>query len=149
MLFITHLLFGLLLGMVLDSMLVVVLGAIIVDFDHIIIYMKRGILLSPKKLWKSITLGYDNYSNPRTVAHSLFAWLIVTIAVSIVNVEYGILFSIGYLSHLVLDTVDNYETRLMFPLKSEVVGPIGYNSKSEYALMAVLFLLIIVFSFIY
>ncbi len=149
MLLITHLLFGLLLGMMLDSMLVVVLGAIIVDFDHIIVYIKRGIIWSPKRLWKAITLDYDNYSNPRTVAHSLFAWLIVTIAVSIVSAEYGILFSIGYLSHLVLDAVDNYETKLMFPLKAEVVGPVGYNSRAEYALMAVIFLSIIVFSFIY
>lgn len=148
MLLLTHLLFGLFLGNLLGNMLLVAIGAILVDIDHIYVYIQRGVIFYPRKLLASLFSPHDPYGTQRTVAHSLFAWLIVTIAISLVNKQYASLISIGYLSHLLLDAIDSDELRLMFPLKGNIRGPVVYNSEVEYIIDVVLVAVLFIFLYI-
>lgn len=148
MLLLTHLLFGLFLGKLLGSVLLVAIGAVIVDVDHIYIFIQRGLIFYPRKLWHAMFTPHDPYGTQRTVAHSLFAWIIVTIAVSLVNKQYGAMISIGYLSHLMLDAIDSDEMQLMFPLKGHIRGPVIYNSQVEYLIDVILVAVIFVFLYI-
>ena len=149
MLLLTHLLFGLLIGNLLGNMLLVAIGAVLVDIDHIYVFIKRGIIFYPRKLWHAMFTPHDPYGTSRTVAHSLFAWIIVTIAMSFVNKQYGAMISIGYLSHLMLDAIDNDDLQLMFPLKGHIRGPVVYNSKAEYFLNIIMVAVIFVFFYLF
>jgi len=148
MLLLTHLLFGLLLGKMMGNVLLVAIGSVLVDVDHIYVFIKRGIIFYPRKLWASMFTPHDPYGTQRTVAHSLFAWIIVTIAMSFVNKQYGAMISIGYLTHLMLDAIDNDDLQLMFPLKGHIRGPVVYNSRVEYFLNIILVAIIFVFFYV-
>lgn len=148
MLILTHLLFGLFLGNLLGNMLLVAIGAVLVDIDHVYTYIQRGTIFYPRKLWISMFSSHDPYGPVRTVAHSLFAWLIVTIVVSLVNKQYASFVSIGYLSHLLLDAIDNDDIRLMFPLKGNIRGPVVYNSRVEYMINVILVAALFIFLYI-
>ncbi len=139
MLFLTHLLSGLLVGkLVGGSMILIAVGAVIVDIDHLYNFIKKGILFSPRKLWTTMFSPHDPHGTNRTIAHSLLAWALATIAMVSINKQYGAMLSIGYLSHLVIDAFDSDDLHLFFPLKGSVKGPIVYNSASEYFLNIIL-----------
>ncbi len=148
MLLLTHLLFGLFLGKLLGSVLLVAIGAVLVDIDHIYVFIKRGVIFYPRKLWQSLFSPHDPYGTQRTVAHSLFAWLIVTIAMTLVNKQYGAMISIGYLSHLMIDAIDGDDLQLMFPLKGTMKGPVVYNSRVEYFIDIILVAVLFVFFYL-
>jgi membrane-bound metal-dependent hydrolase YbcI (DUF457 family) len=148
MLILTHLLFGLFLGKLLGSVLLVAIGSIIVDIDHLYVFVKRGLIFYPRKLWASMFSPHDPYGTHRTVAHSFFAWLVVTIAVTLVNKQYGAMISIGYLGHLMLDAIDSDDLQLMFPLKGTMKGPVVYNSRVEYFIDIIIVAVLFVFFYL-
>jgi hypothetical protein len=148
MLLLTHLLFGLIVGKISGNMLLVAIGAVLVDFDHIYAFIKSGIIFYPRKLWESVFSAHDPYGEVRTVAHSLLAWIIVTIAVMLVNKEIGAFISIGYLSHLMLDAIDGSDMELMFPLRGHIRGPVVYNSRAEYLINVVLVAVLFIFLYL-
>jgi len=148
MLLITHLLFGLFLGKLLGNILLVAIGAVIVDIDHVYMYLQSGMIFYPRKLLASMLAPHDPYGTQRTVAHSLFAWIVVTIALALVNKQYAGFISIGYLSHLLIDAIDNDDMQLMFPLKGHIRGPVVYNSRVEYIIDVILVAVIFIFLYI-
>lgn len=140
MLSLTHLLSGLLVGKLIGgSMILVAVGAVIVDIDHFYKFAKNGLLFSPRKLWKTMFSPHDPHGTNRTIAHSLLAWALATLAMVLINKQYGAMLSIGYLSHLIIDAFDSDDMQLLFPLKHSVKGPVAYNSTAEHFINIILF----------
>ena len=115
-------------------------GAVIWDVDHLIPYYHRGILKSPKKFWRAITTEADPYHGQRGWLHNVFAWLLITgVSLLLVPFQFGVAFSLGYLSHLILDALDSADFWPFYPVqKINVRGPIQYFSRGEILLMVFL-----------
>lgn len=109
------------------------------DLDHLAEYIQHKIILSPKKIWQAITSPEDPYGNQRNFLHSFFAWLPVSAIAIAINLSAGLIFSIAYLSHLLLDLIDSSDFHLFYPLRLNIRGPIKYLSKSEILFTAILF----------
>ena len=137
-----HLFVGLIIGKISGSYLVALIGALFVDLDHLIVYIKNGILFKPKKLWKTITDANDPYGFQRNFLHNFFIWMIISILIIILDFKIGIIFSLAYLSHLLLDSLDGSDFYPFYPWKFNVKGPIKYLSFSE---IIFTFILLIIF----
>jgi membrane-bound metal-dependent hydrolase YbcI (DUF457 family) len=138
-----HLAAGLLIGKLTGNYVPAVIGALFLDLDHIIPYIKHGAFSSVKKFFKTTTMTDAGAWDDRNYFHSLFSFFAISAAVYFINFEIGITFSLGYLSHLVLDSIDSCGIHLFYPIKAvRLHGPIGYFSKAElwvtFALFAVL-----------
>jgi len=138
----SHLAAGLIIGKLTGSYILALCGALFVDLDHLISYAKNGIIFDLKKLWKTITDPKDPFGSQRNFLHSFIFWILVFLIFA--NSKAGFIFSLGYLSHLILDVLDGSDFRLFYPLsKINIKGPIGYLSRRE--LVLTLFLFIIFF----
>ena len=145
MFILAHLAMGLLVGKLSGNYGAAIAGAMFIDLDHLIPYIKHRILFSPKKLWKTITGPKDPYGNQRNFLHSILTGIIVSAAVILVNFGIGIIFALGYLSHLLLDLVDGSDFYPFHPVsRMNIKGPIGYFSKSEAAVTAAIFVMFLV-----
>ena len=131
MFFFAHLLAGLIIGKLSGSYLVALIGALFVDLDHLIIYIKHKIILKPKKLWRIIINHRDPYGFQRNFLHSFISWAIISVIILIINFNLGAVFSLAYLTHLLFDLVDNADFYPFYPFKWNVKGPIKYFSKGE------------------
>lgn len=147
MLFITHILVGMFLGHLMGNIWLVAFGAVIVDIDHLIPMLLRGVIFSPRKIWYFITLPHDPYGEQRTPLHSLLVWLVFTMIMFALEPAAAKFISIGYLSHLIIDSLDSDGLQLAWPLKKRIKGPLVYNSELEYLIDVAL--VVIVFVFIY
>jgi membrane-bound metal-dependent hydrolase YbcI (DUF457 family) len=142
MLFITHLITGVILGAISGNYLWVILGSMLVDIDHVYVFLRHRIY-NPLHM---VRLGCDSrdvIKGQRTVAHSLLGWAIVSGAIYLFDATVGFYFGVGYLAHLLLDAFDKAELQLFYPLSWHIRGPINYNSRSEHVLLAVLVVLIL------
>ena len=133
-----HLFVGLIIGKISGSYLVALIGALFVDLDHLIVYVKNGILFKPKKLWKTITDANDPYGFQRNFLHNFFVWIIISILILIWDFRIGIIFSLAYLSHLLLDSLDGSDFYPFYPWKINVKGPIKYLSIQEWTITLIL-----------
>ena len=132
MFILAHLASGMILGKVSGSYLPAIIGSVIIDVDHLRTLIKNKVRLSPKKLWQIILDPNDPYGNQRNILHTLFGWAIVSAIILLLNFEIGIIFSIGYLIHLILDGIDNSDFHAFYPFSNvNLKGPIKYLSKYE------------------
>ncbi|MBI4441307.1 metal-dependent hydrolase [Candidatus Woesearchaeota archaeon] len=129
----SHLLFGLIIGKLLNHPFMVALGAVVIDIDHIYAYYMRSRSTSLRHLLH-INLIPDDFLGLRSFFHTTIGWAITTALLMAVNYEFGFYFSIGYLSHLFLDAMDGSNLYLFYPLNINILGPITYNSYAEYLL---------------
>ncbi len=144
MFFFAHLFAGLIIGKIFGNYLIALMGALLIDIDHLIVYAKHGILLSPKKFWKTIINPIDQYGNQRNFLHSFFAWIIISIIIFLVNSKIGIIFSLAYLSHLLLDFLDGSDFYPFYPWKKlNIKGPIKYFSIQEWIVTLILLIVFI------
>lgn len=144
MFFFAHLLAGLIIGKIYGNYLIALLGALLIDLDHLIPYIKHKILFNPKKFWKTIVNPKDPYGNQRNFLHSFFAWIIISAIIFLINFKIGIIFSLGYLSHLLLDILDGSDFYAFYPLKRvNIKGPIRYFSIQEWILTLILLIIFI------
>ena len=145
MFFFAHLLAGLIIGKLFGNYVIALIGALFLDLDHLIPYIKHKIIFKPKKLWKTITNSKDNYGNQRNFLHSFIFWAIISLIVLVFSLDAGIIFSLAYLSHLVLDLIDGSDFYPLYPFKWNVKGPIKYFSFGEVVInlaLLIIFLLI-------
>lgn len=140
---IAHILSGLIIGKLSGLYIPALIGAVLVDLDHIISYAKHKVLFKPKKLWKTITATKDPWGDQRNFLHSFIAWPIISVIVLIINFKVGLIFSLAYLSHLLLDMFDNGDFYPFYPLKFKINGPIKYFSKEEFVFAIILLLIFI------
>jgi len=142
---IAHIAAGLVLGKLTGNYYAALAGALFLDLDHMIVYARHKVLLSPRKLWRAVTDPQDPYGNQRNIFHSLIGWLLILMITVLGFGEAGFIFSIAYLSHLVLDFIDGSDFYPLFPFSSlNFKGPIAYFSKAEICLAAALFMIFFV-----
>lgn len=140
-----HLFAGLILGKISGIYTVALIGAVLIDLDHIWIYLRHKILFNPKKLWKTITDPKDKYGNQRNFLHSFITWIIISALILFVDYRIGFVFSLAYLSHLTLDLLDGSDFYLFYPFeKFKVKGPIKYFSREEIVITLILLLVFLV-----
>lgn len=129
-----HLAAGLIIGKLTGNFSVALIGALVIDLDHVVSYLKHGILFKPRKLFKAISDQDDPWGDQRGFLHNIFAWVIISALVAAIDLKIGLVFSVAYFSHLLLDALDGAEFYPLFPIKRlNFRGPIQYYSKQEIA----------------
>jgi len=139
MFILAHLAAGLIIGKISGSYLPSLIGSLAMDLDHLIPYIRHKVLFSPKKFWDAITSPEDAYGNQRNFLHSFIAWAAASSIFMTVNFNIGLIFSLGYLCHLLLDLIDGSDFHPLYPFKLNVRGPIKYLSKPEMLFTTALF----------
>ncbi|MBI5733582.1 MAG: metal-dependent hydrolase [Candidatus Kerfeldbacteria bacterium] len=132
----THLLGGLIIGKIMGDYPAALAGALLVDLDHLVSYFKSGVWFNFKKFTKAITNRNDPWGDQRNVLHNVILGLVISASVAVFDYKFGIVFALGYLSHLVLDALDNSDYFPFFPNKKvNLKGPIKYFSIAEVMVM--------------
>lgn len=135
----THIIAGLIIGKATGDYTTSILAASLVDFDHVISYAKNGLMQKPEKLWETMTREEDLYGDQRGYLHNIFSFLALTIIAVLINTQVGIVFSLGYLSHLILDAMDKSDFWPLYPMKNfRIRGFIKYFSYQELIFAAIL-----------
>lgn len=139
----THLVLGLIIGKITGNYQAAISGSLLIDLDHFIPILKDKAKFSFKKFWKK-TKDYKDDS--RTYFHSFFAWLFFSIIICLINYEFGLVFSLAYLGHFLLDALDNSSFYPLYPFKKiNISGFMPYYSREELFLnIALLFVFIII-----
>ena len=96
--------------------LVFLAGSVIPDIDS------RGRLGSRPANW---ALGHRGF------LHSLTAAALFSLPLFAFRPGYGLAFLLGFLSHLLADSMTVEGVRLFYPLKSRIRGPVRTNSAAE------------------
>ena len=137
MTFPTHLMAGLVLGKITGNYPLSVGVAVGIDVDHIFSYAKNGVLLKPKKFLDTVFNKEDPYGDQRFILHNVLIFILFSVMVSIFNPTVGIVFSLAYLSHIILDALDGSDYFPFFPNKKiNIRGPVKYFSRQEFIILA-------------
>lgn len=140
-----HIAAGLIIGKITHNYPLALAGALLIDIDHLIPYIKHKIIYNPKKFWKTVTNPLDPYGSQRNYLHSFFTWIVISaIASFLINFNIGLILSISYLSHLILDMLDGSDFYPFYPLKYNFIGPIKYLSKYEFLFTLFLFVIFLI-----
>ena len=139
-----HIVAGLIIGKVTNNYPLAIASSILIDLDHLIPYIKHGVVLDLKKFWKTIINPIDLYGKSRNCTHSLFTWAVTSGIIFLIDINAGIIVSVSYLGHLLLDALDNSDLNPFYPLKYNVIGPIGYFSSSEVIFTLLLFIVFLI-----
>lgn len=75
----THFLLGMILGKVTGNYPIAIAASVIIDLDHLQSYISHGIILKPKKLWKTLTDQNDPWGDQRGVLHNIAFFGIVAV----------------------------------------------------------------------
>ncbi len=140
----THIAAGLIIGKLTNNYPLALASSLLIDLDHLIPYIKHKVLFNPKKLWKVVTDTADPYGDQRNYLHSFFTWLLVSIIISLIDFQIGLVISLGYLSHLLLDLLDNSDFYPFYPLKYKVLGPVKYFSIYDFIITGALLIIFII-----
>ncbi|MFZ2049093.1 MAG: metal-dependent hydrolase [Minisyncoccia bacterium] len=136
MTFPTHLLAGLVLGKVTGNYPLSIGISVGVDIDHLYSYAKNGVLVSPKKFFKTVFDRNDPYGDQRNILHNVLIFLFITAVTFILNIQIGLIVFLAYLGHLILDALDKSDYFPFFPNKKvNIKGFIDYFSKKEFFIM--------------
>ena len=138
MFILSHVIAGLIIGKILNNYTFALIGALFIDLDHLIPYVKHKVIFSPKKFWKTITNPLDPYGNQRNYLHSFFTWAIASVILLLIHFNIGLALSLGYLSHILLDMFDGSDFYPFYPFKYNFKGPIKYLSVRELILIIIL-----------
>ncbi len=138
----THLALGLIIGKVTGDYQAAVLGSLIIDIDHLIPNFQQKNKFILKDFWKKTK---DSRDSSRSYFHSFFAWIIFSIIVCLIDYKFGLVFSLAYLGHFLLDALDDSSFYPIFPIKKfDIRGFIPYYSKEELFFSLILFFIFIV-----
>ncbi len=141
----THLVAGLIIGKLTGNYTVSLIGSAAVDLDHLIAYYRNGILSKPKRLIAAVINKTDSLIDQRNYFHNIFFFTAITVIVLIVNFKIGLVFSLAYLGHLILDSLDNMNYFPFYPNKKiNLRGPIKYFSQQEFFFAIVLFFIFLI-----
>lgn len=145
----THVLAGLVIGKITGDFPIAIAGSIGMDFDHLISYCRHGILFKPRRLLKALVDESDPWGDQRNLLHNAFVWVAVSIFLFVVNFRLGMIFSIAYLFHLILDALDTADYYPFFPFRTIMLkGFVKYYSKQEaFFALCLLVLLLALFLF--
>lgn len=113
----THIIGGLLIGKITGNYIPALIGATLIDLDHVVVYAKYGLLLKLKKI---LCIAFnkehlDEYQ--RGFFHSIFALVPICFISFLINFDFALSFSLGYACHLLFDASDNADFYPFFPWK--------------------------------
>jgi membrane-bound metal-dependent hydrolase YbcI (DUF457 family) len=132
-----HLAAGLIIGKLTGDYPTAIISAVAVDLDHLVPYVQKNIIFDIKKIWHSAKSTHDS---ARSYLHSFIAFFILTGLIAWFNLKVGLVFGLGYLSHFLLDAIDDDDFYPLFPWKKfNTRGFIGYYSKAEFVFTIILF----------
>jgi membrane-bound metal-dependent hydrolase YbcI (DUF457 family) len=141
-----HLAAGLLIGKVTGNYPAALIGASLIDIDHLWVYLRHKLIFKPRLFLKVATTQEDPYGNQRNFLHNVFAWIIFSLIVVFIDFKFGLIFSFAYFSHILFDALDGGDFYPFYPFKNiNLRGPIPYLSRIEIIFTVLLF---IVFLFI-
>lgn len=142
-----HLIFGIILGKITGNYFYAIVGSIIPDIDHLYIIIKNK-FFSMKQIIDSMKNEekYNiRYKTP--FVHSFLGLIVFSVIITITNIHNGIIFAIGYFSHLILDWFDKDEKYYLFPFKIKFEGFLPIWSRTEKKL-TIISIIILIFLFI-
>jgi|SRR3989344_545353 len=140
----THVLAGLIIGKITGDFPTALAGSLVIDLDHTISYFRHGVLFKPRQLFKAILDEADPWKDQRNFLHSIFSWLVISLLLFVINFKFGLIFSLAYFFHLVLDALDSADFYPFLPFKKFVIkGFIRYYSKQEVVFNVCLILVLI------
>ena len=132
---------GLIIGKLTGDYPSAIIGATAIDLDHLIPFARQKIIFNFKKIWQVTKMSQ---TSSRGVFHNFFAWVILTGLITLINVPIGLVFGLGYLSHFLLDAIDQDDFYPFYPFKKfNTHGFIAYYSRNEF--IFTLLLLVIFF----
>jgi len=133
-----HVAAGLIIGKLTGDYATAIIGATAADFDHLIPFVKSKVLFSFKKMWHATTKSEDSSRNH---LHSIYAWVLISAIIMVFNFRTGWIFAAAYLSHFLLDLLDDSDFFPFFPSKKvNIKGFIGYFSRKEFVFTVALVL---------
>jgi membrane-bound metal-dependent hydrolase YbcI (DUF457 family) len=128
----THTLVGLIIGKLTGDYSTALIGSLAMDLDHAVSHYRHGLFSKPRKWLQTMLNQKDSWGDQRSFLHSIFSWVIISLILLAINFHIGLVFSIAYFFHLILDLLDQSDFWPFFPFKKLVVkGPVGYFSKQE------------------
>ncbi|MEK7652270.1 MAG: metal-dependent hydrolase [Patescibacteria group bacterium] len=139
----THVALGLIIGKVTNNYGLALAFSVGPDIDHLISYAKHGVLLNPRRFLKVTTDAEDPWGDQKSFLHNVFVWFGISLVAIAINQRVGLIISIAYLGHLVLDALDSSLFFPFYPRKFCIKGPIVYNSAHEYFFLLILLLIYI------
>ncbi|MFA4942733.1 MAG: metal-dependent hydrolase [Patescibacteria group bacterium] len=132
-----HLAAGLIIGKLTGDYPTAIIGAVAIDLDHLIPHVKNKIIFNLKKM---LEVAKSTHESSRSYLHSFLALIVLTGVIAWFNLKVGMVFCLGYLSHFLLDAIDDDDFYPLFPyLKFNTRGFIGYYSKAEFIFTIILF----------
>ena len=127
-----HLIMALIIGRLSGNYTAAIIGAFLIDIDHLVPFIRHGDIFNFKKFWQVVAKGKHFYSDPEKYLHSIFAWSAISLLVILINLRFGLILSIAYLSHLFLDFLDGPNYYFFYPFaKIKVKGPVRFLSFGE------------------
>ena len=135
---------GLIVGKLTANYTYALIGAVAIDLDHAIPYLRHKILFQPKKLWQAMINREDPYGSQRNIMHSFITWAVISVIIFLIDRTAGFVISIAYLAHLFLDLADSSDFRPFFPINWNVRGPIKYLSRTEIMITVALFVIFLI-----
>jgi len=128
----THLLAGLIMGKLTGNYTAAIAGSLLVDLDHIISFYRHGILFKLKELIKEISDEKDPWADQRNYLHNIFVWMVVSIIICLINLNFGIIFSLSYFIHFIFDALNTVDFQPFYPSKKFLIkGFIKYGTRKE------------------
>lgn len=135
----THLALGLIIGKITGDYQASIIGSLLIDIDHLIPSLQKKNRVSLKEFWEKTK---DSKDSSRSYFHSIFAWIFFSIIVCLIDYRFGLVFSLAYLGHFLLDALDDSPFYPFFPIKRfDIRGFIPYYSKKELVFSLVLFII--------
>lgn len=142
MLFTTHLAAGLIIGKLTGDYRVSLISSVIIDLDHLVVYYRNGVLFKFKKWLRAACNKSEIEMYQKNILHNIFFGVAASVILSAVNFKIGLVFCLAYLSHLLLDSLDNLNYFPFYPSKKiNLHGPVKYFSRQE-VIFALILLLI-------
>ena len=129
----THLAAWLIIGHLTWDYVTALACSVLVDADHFIPIIKQWFLFKPKQMWKWLIEAEDTIiTDQRNYFHSIFALIVFSAIVFLINVPVWMVFAIAYAAHLCIDMFDASNFYPFYPIKSvNIKWWIRYCSKGE------------------
>ncbi len=132
-----HLAAGLIVGKLTGDYPTAIISAVAIDLDHLIPHVKNKIIFNVKEM---LRVAKSTHESSRSYLHNFIALIVLTVVVCLFNLRTGLVFGLGYLSHFLLDAIDDDDFYPLFPWKKfNTRGFIGYYSKAEFVFTIILF----------
>jgi len=133
----SHLAAGLIIGKLTGDYPTAIISAVAIDLDHLIPHVKNKIIFNVKEMLK---VAKSTHESSRSYLLSFIAFFALTSLIALFSLKVGLVFGLGYLSHFLLDAIDDDDFYPFFPWKKfNTRGFIGYYSKAELIFTIILF----------